>query len=319
MVDRAKKISNVGKKLPDKTKSNKYAVTNMEDEMENEEEFAFGNKEDCLENQLEHFMSNYDELLTGLNSGKIDKKTGLKSNKSDPKQKSNKKSSKDSLNPKKQKNYSVDFNLQKDSTIADSNKASGSTVDENDLGDSKKSKKRLRTKKSKSSDSDIFKVSSKVKDKNNKSADVSGLVTQVPIGSSASVYNLGTNKDKEKTLQASNTTVEPSVLTMSKNDKSYEGGDDIQNLTSIQEIKDYYEYTENCLKMINTMRIPDESEIEDLFLDLPEKYTKKKLAIFDLDETLIHCELKQPQTAERLITVTLPSKKKARVRLFIKI
>lgn len=93
--------------------------------------------------------------------------------------------------------------------------------------------------------------------------------------------------------------------------------DDIKNLTSIEEIKDYYEYTENCLKMVSTMEIPDEKEIEHLKIDLPPKLTKKKLAVFDLDETLIHCELKQPKNSEMIINISLPSKKIARVSRII--
>lgn len=88
---------------------------------------------------------------------------------------------------------------------------------------------------------------------------------------------------------------------------------DIKQLTSIEEIKDYYEYTENCLRVIAKLEIPEEKEIEHLKFELPEKLTKKKLAVFDLDETLIHCELKEPQKAEKLITITLPNMKKARV------
>lgn len=59
--------------------------------------------------------------------------------------------------------------------------------------------------------------------------------------------------------------------------------------------------------------MPSLEEIEPLRLDLPEKLLKKKLAIFDLDETLIHCELKNPQKAEKLITIKLPNGTKARV------
>jgi hypothetical protein len=91
---------------------------------------------------------------------------------------------------------------------------------------------------------------------------------------------------------------------------------DIQNLTNIEEIKDYYEYTENCMQLISKLTMPDIKEIEHLLLDLPEKLTKKKLAIFDLDETLVHCELKQPQKAEKLIQIKLPSGAKTRVLFF---
>jgi hypothetical protein len=89
---------------------------------------------------------------------------------------------------------------------------------------------------------------------------------------------------------------------------------DIQKLTNIEEIKDYFEYTENCLQLISKLTMPPMEEIESLRIDLPEKLLKKKLAIFDLDETLIHCELKNPQKAEKLITIKLPNGNKARVR-----
>lgn len=93
---------------------------------------------------------------------------------------------------------------------------------------------------------------------------------------------------------------------------------DIQTLTNIEEIKDYYEYTENCLQLISKLEMPPIEEISHLQLDLPEKLLKKKLAIFDLDETLIHCELKKPQNAEKLITIKLPNGNKARVSIKFK-
>ena len=91
---------------------------------------------------------------------------------------------------------------------------------------------------------------------------------------------------------------------------------DIQNLTNIEEIKDYYEYTENCLQVISSLLKPSDEKIEELKLDLPEKFLKKKLAIFDLDETLIHCELKNPLKAEKIITIKLPNGNKTRVIIF---
>lgn len=91
---------------------------------------------------------------------------------------------------------------------------------------------------------------------------------------------------------------------------------DIQNLTNIEEIKDFYDYTENCLHLISQLKMPNFEEIKDLQIELPEKLLKKKLAIFDLDETLIHCELKNPQKADKIITIKLTNGQKARVILY---
>jgi len=99
------------------------------------------------------------------------------------------------------------------------------------------------------------------------------------------------------------------IITQVDKKEDYE----IKTLTNIEEIKDFYEYTENCLKLISTLKVPPMEEIEHLRIDLPDKAIKKKLAIFDLDETLIHCELKEPAKAEKLINIKLPNGNKARV------
>jgi hypothetical protein len=87
----------------------------------------------------------------------------------------------------------------------------------------------------------------------------------------------------------------------------------VQNLTNTEEIKDFYEYTEDCLKRIAMMKIPIDQEIEHLKLTLPIDLGGKKLAIFDLDETLVHCEIKNPKNGDVLIEVKLPSGEKAQV------
>jgi hypothetical protein len=128
--------------------------------------------------------------------------------------------------------------------------------------------------------------------------------------------NINSNKLKLVSQSAVFTNNDPNSLSniVTQLDEKY----DIQNLTNIEEIKDYYEYTENCLQLIAKLKMPSINELEPLMLDLPEKLLKKKLAIFDLDETLIHCELKNPQKAEKLITIKLPNGTKARVRMLNK-
>lgn len=92
----------------------------------------------------------------------------------------------------------------------------------------------------------------------------------------------------------------------------------VQNLTNQEDIKDFYEYTEECLKRIIKLITPSFEEIQDLLFDLPfeDELKSKKLAIFDLDETLIHCEIKKPQKGQVQIMVNLPSGDTAKVFLF---
>lgn len=62
------------------------------------------------------------------------------------------------------------------------------------------------------------------------------------------------------------------------------------------------------MKKLVKFKIPLIKDISHMLIDLPfeEELKKKKLAIFDLDETLIHCELKKPQKAQFQIKVKLP-------------
>ena len=119
-------------------------------------------------------------------------------------------------------------------------------------------------------------------------------------------------KHTQSTQQFKTPNLDPSFI--SQVDKKEEKID-LQQLTNIEEIKDFYDYTENCLMLINRMKIPDLKEIEHLQLDLPSKLLKKKLAIFDLDETLVHCELKNIDKADKVITIKLKNGTKARVSL----
>ena len=69
-------------------------------------------------------------------------------------------------------------------------------------------------------------------------------------------------------------------------------------MTNTEEIKDFYEYIEECMKRIAVINIPDDKSIQHLKIDLPfeEELKVKKLAIFDLDETLVHSAFKKPST-----------------------
>lgn len=89
--------------------------------------------------------------------------------------------------------------------------------------------------------------------------------------------------------------------------------EDIQKMTNIQEINDFNEYTEECMKIISRIKVPDESTLEGRYVTLPfwEKIGlgegKKRLAIFDLDETLIHTELKDIESSMKTIDIKISS------------
>lgn len=64
-------------------------------------------------------------------------------------------------------------------------------------------------------------------------------------------------------------------------------------MTNIQEINNnFHEYTRACMEIIAKMESPNESTLTKQFVTLP---------IFDLDETLIHCELKEIDSAQKKI------------------
>lgn len=116
---------------------------------------------------------------------------------------------------------------------------------------------------------------------------------------------------QEKTNKKSSVLENLNIKANIKNEKEVSN---LKILTNIEEVRDFMDYTENCLHLIKTINVPPESEIEDLKIDLPEYMTKsKKLAIFDLDETLVHCELKNPNSADNIIAIKLPNGKKAKV------
>jgi len=271
----------------------------------NEEEFAFNITENEEKfSEYTNFLTNYEEIISGLKNLKV---KNMNKNNSDPKGEIKKKSF-DSLTnssgaiKKKysKKNHSANFNEFTDNnnyiSTKDTSKSnipkmnSVGSIKESEIveqevtvtitekrSDSQKSQKSNKTNKTKKSKDSKKSCKSKNSKNSNNKTSVGDLVTQV-----------NQNEGNEKL-------------------------DNIENYVSIEEIKDYYEYAENCLKIITKLIQPPIENLENLMVELPEKYNKKKLAIFDLDETLIHCELKQPQKAERIINITLPNKKKARV------
>lgn len=93
---------------------------------------------------------------------------------------------------------------------------------------------------------------------------------------------------------------------------------ELLSLSNREDIDNFYEYIENCIDAMRTMIIPEDSDIEDLKIDLSaelmEEYKEKgKIAVFDLDETLIHCVLGSDKIndADKQITVKFAGQNKS--------
>ena len=97
-----------------------------------------------------------------------------------------------------------------------------------------------------------------------------------------------------------------SILINKDNDNT-----NVKEMTNIQEINNFHDYTRLCMEIIAKMEIPDESTSTKQFVTLPFENLigfgngKKRLAIFDLDETLIHCELKDIDSAQKKIKIKM--------------
>ena len=98
----------------------------------------------------------------------------------------------------------------------------------------------------------------------------------------------------------------------------------VKNFTNTEDISDFYEYTERCMEMILDLDESKQYKInEKVNLHFP-KDEKKKIALFDLDETLAHCvgEIKENnidiKPYKHIVNVTLPSRKKTKIGINIR-
>lgn len=91
---------------------------------------------------------------------------------------------------------------------------------------------------------------------------------------------------------------------------------EITSLSNMEEINNFYEYTANCFQLMEKL-----SSITQINKCTPVSFPfdyiissgKKRLAIFDLDETLVHCKAKDINSMQNIIEVTLPSRKKGKI------
>ena len=96
----------------------------------------------------------------------------------------------------------------------------------------------------------------------------------------------------------------------------------VKNLTNTETISDFYEYTEKCMSMILDLDPSKQNKIKDkVNFNFPPEENNKKIALFDLDETLVHCtgEInKGNKKYQNIVEVTLPSKKTVKIGVNIR-
>ena len=101
----------------------------------------------------------------------------------------------------------------------------------------------------------------------------------------------------------------------------------VKNFTNTEDISDFYEYTERCMEMILDLDKSQQIQIkEKINLNFPddEINKKKKIVLFDLDETLAHCigEIKENEKINKkykhIVEVTLPSRKEIKIGINIR-
>ena len=96
----------------------------------------------------------------------------------------------------------------------------------------------------------------------------------------------------------------------------------VKNLTNTETISDFYEYTEKCMSMILDLDPSKQNKIKDkVNFNFPPEENNKKIALFDLDETLVHCtgEInKGNKKYQNIVEVTLPSNKTVKIGVNIR-
>ena len=91
--------------------------------------------------------------------------------------------------------------------------------------------------------------------------------------------------------------------------------DEAKSMTNTIEIANFYEYTKNCMRIIVELKENKSKASKPNKVKILNPDNHKKLAVFDLDETLIHgvVNVQNYHKEENIISVTLPSKKIARI------
>lgn len=93
--------------------------------------------------------------------------------------------------------------------------------------------------------------------------------------------------------------------------------EDVEIKENNKEIKEFYETTEEFMKKIPKLKPPTKEDLDKLSIEIPLNH-KKKIVVFDLDETLVHCETKSINKCEIVIKLNSPSSEISKIGLNIR-
>ena len=120
-------------------------------------------------------------------------------------------------------------------------------------------------------------------------------------------------KDKSIRTRSKSTIITNNEININENNENINNEEKIISLTNMEIISDFYEYTENCMRLITEMKPKENNKIKIIPRDFIFKNNlqRKKIAVFDLDETLIHCvgdiRTKKKEEYEEIIDVIMPN------------
>ena len=107
--------------------------------------------------------------------------------------------------------------------------------------------------------------------------------------------------------------VDPLVKRLEEETKSY---------TNSIEISNFYDYTKTCMSIIIELLDSKETAIKPKKVKIKNEYNdkgiRKKLAVFDIDETLIHCVIKDYENCKHIINIKMPTGKETKIGLNIR-
>ena len=160
----------------------------------------------------------------------------------------------------------------------------------------------------------IKKSDQNINDKNTLNDEYDEIINELSKKKYKSNNNIQIKKEsKKKGLLKKTKTLNQITIFIKKNKE------EIEKLANTEEISNFDEYNETCISLLDELvhlnsNIPPKIKFP-FAKDIPEK---KRLAIFDLDETLAHSEFKNIDKAQHKITVKLPSNIEVKIGLNIR-